>query len=86
MAIIIEIGNARCVDHNKYDLNTEQAARELAEGRNVIAREYDDYGADDDEYSFPEVDTLLAIDYQGMSIVQIIESIRAYYESFGRAS
>lgn len=82
--IVIEKGNAVCVDHNDYDLSLTEAAQELFEGRNVIAREFEDY-SDESELSFPEVDNLIASDYTGKSIEQIIESIRGCYESFGRA-
>jgi hypothetical protein len=82
-SIIIETDEAVSVDWNNYDLSLEAAAKELSEGRDVVAREFQDYG---DEYSMPEVDTLTARDYEGKTIDQIIEMIRGWYESFGRAS
>lgn len=85
MAIIIEKGNAVSVDHNNYDLSLDQAAVELSKGRNVVAREFEDFSLDDDDCSFPEVDVLEARDYAGMNTEQIIESIRGYYESFGKS-
>jgi hypothetical protein len=83
MAIIIQIGSATSVDHNDYDLTLDQAAKELFEGRNVIAREFEDY---DDDYSFPAVDTLHASNYEGETIEQIVGDLRCFYESFGRTT
>jgi hypothetical protein len=82
MSIIIEKGNAVCVDHNNYDLSLDGAAKELYNGNDIIAREFEDF---DDDYSFPDVFTLSYRDYEGMTLDEIIESIREY-ESFGRAS
>lgn len=80
--IIIEKNNAVSVDWNNYDLSLEEAAIELSEGRNVIAKEFEDYMDDD---SFAGVDELLAHDYSGKSKEEIIDMIRGYYESFGRS-
>lgn len=80
--VIITNGAATSVDWNEYDLSLEDAAKELHEGRNIIAREFEDFT---DDFSFPEVDELNAVDYSGKSIDEIIECIRGYYESFGKA-
>ena len=85
MAIIIELGNATMVDHNNYDLSLDEAAKELSGGRDVIALEFTDY-SQDESFEFPQTDVLKAEHYKGKSIDEIIESIRCYYESFGRAS
>jgi hypothetical protein len=69
--IVIEKGNATCVDWNKYDLTTEQAAHEL----------FEDFTDDD---SFPDVIDLSPADFTGMSVEDIIESIREY-ERFGKS-
>lgn len=82
--IITQSGNATSVDWNQYDLTLEQAAQELHAGRNVIAREFEDYSLDDDDYSFPEVVTLQASDYEGWKVEDIIENIRGWNERFGR--
>jgi hypothetical protein len=81
MPIIIEKGTATSVDWNKYDLTLDQAAKELFEGRDVIAREFEDY---DDDYSFPDVTVLKAEVFKGESVKDIIEHIRCWYEMFGR--
>lgn len=80
--IIIQKGNATSVDWATYDLTTEQAAHELFEGRDVMAREFE-YFFDDN--SFPGVIRLSSADFIGSSIEDIIESIREY-ERFGRVS
>lgn len=84
MPIIIEKGSATSVDWTKYELTTEQAAHELFEGRDVMAREFEDF-FEEDSFSFPEVMKLSSTDFIGSSVEDIIESIREY-ERFGRAS
>lgn len=79
--IVIEKGNTTSVDWTNYNLNLDEAARELKNGFNITVREYETF---DDDLSFPEVIELDAEDYKHRPISQIRQILSSQYELFGK--